>query len=101
MGDVFFGLLNKIPHAVIKDGIRLLPSDINGGKITKYVEDLLSNLMPSSEVMAKYKAGQNKDVIGAAEKLAKGFSRFRGTTEEMGQLLQDTYRSLEYGQKKI
>ena len=100
VGEGFFYLLNKIPHAVIKNGIRFLPSELNGGKITKYVEDLLSNLVPSAETMAKAKASGNASVIGAADKLAKGFSRFRGTTEEMGKLLQDTYRTFELNARK-
>jgi hypothetical protein len=100
-GDAFFYLLNKIPHAVIKQGIRLLPSDLGGGKVTKYVEDLLTNLIPSAKTMGEFKAGQNKDVIGAAEKLAKGFSRFRGTSEDMGKLIQDTYQSLYKADYKV
>lgn len=95
-GDFFFYALNKIPHAVIQQGIKLLPSDLGqGGKVMKYVEDLLTNLIPSAGTMAAFKESANKSVIGAADKLAKGFSRFRGTTEEMGLLLQNTYRSLE------
>src|SRR6266496_2511767 len=45
--------------------------------------------------MAEDAAKRNANVIGAVDKLTKGFSRFNGTTEEMGLLLQDTYRSFE------
>lgn len=93
MGDVFFNLLNKIPHAALDHGIKFLPSELNGGRVTKYIEDLLTNLIPSQKVMAEFKSKQNAAILGQVEKLAKGFSRFRGTTEEMGNLLQDTYRT--------
>jgi hypothetical protein len=93
-GGLFFKLLNKIPHAEIINGIKFFPSELNGGKITKYVEDILANLAPSAGIWNKAKLQQNSQLIGATEKLAKGFSRFSGTTEEMGKLLQDTYRSI-------
>jgi hypothetical protein len=93
-GELFFKLLNKIPHAEIINGIKFFPSELNGGKITKYVEDILANLAPSAGIWNKAKLQQNSQLIGATEKLAKGFSRFSGTTEEMGKLLQDTYRSI-------
>jgi hypothetical protein len=97
-GKLFFKLLNKIPHAAIINGIKFFPSELNGGKITKYVEDILANLAPSAGIWNKAKLQQNSQLIGETEKLAEdlaeGFSRFGGTTEEMGKLLQDTYRSI-------
>ena len=94
LGEVFFKTLNKIPHAVIKNGIKLLPSDLNpNGKVMKYVEDLLSNLAPSAKTMEEFKAQQSKDVVDKVNTIVKGFSRFNGTSEEMGTLLQKTLTS--------
>jgi hypothetical protein len=94
VGDAFFNLLNKIPHAVVKEGIKLLPSDLNpSGKVMKYVEDLLTNLGPSARTMDEFKAKQSQVIIGKVEKMIQGFSKFNGTSEEMGVLLQNALRS--------
>lgn len=99
VGHVFFNLLNKIPHAIIKDGIKLLPSDMNpNGRVMKYVEDLLSNLAPSANTMEKFKAAQSAEITKKVNTIVEGFSRFNGTSEEMGVLLKNT---LQTGQDAI
>lgn len=100
VGTAFFKILSRIPHAEIKGGIRLLASEVNGGKITRYVEDLLTNLIPSAGIMGEFKAAQHAEIVSSVDTLAKGMSKFKGTTEEMGQLLQDTYRKLESGDRQ-
>jgi hypothetical protein len=94
-GEVFFKVLNKVvPHATVNNGIPLLPSEMaSGGKVMKYVEDLLSNLAPSAKTMSGFRDAQNKAIIKQTEKLANGFAKFKGTSEEMGILLRNTLRS--------
>lgn len=90
VGTAFFKMLSKIPHAAIKDGIPLLPSELKpGGKIMRYIEDLLSNLYHSAGVMENFKVGQSNAVTNKLETLAQGMSKFKGTSEEMGMLLQN------------
>lgn len=88
-GDFFFKMLNKIPHAVIKKGIPLLPGDLaTGGKVNRYVEDLLGNLAPSAKVIADFRQNQSGIIKDKLETLVNGFAKFDGNSEEMGQLLQ-------------
>jgi hypothetical protein len=96
VGEVFFNQLNKLPHAVTKKGIPLLPGDLSpNSKLSKYVEDLLSNLAPSSKIMGDFRAKQNEAIIKQTTKLANGFAKFNGTSEEMGVLLRNTLRQNE------
>jgi hypothetical protein len=96
-GEYFFKLLNKIPHSVIKKGIPLLPSDLKpGSKVMAYVEDLLTNLVPSAKTMAEFKAKQSKLIEDKLTKLANGFAKFDGNPEQMGILLQNVLRKGEY-----
>ena len=99
-GEVFFNTLNKvIPHATIKGGIPLLPGDLNpNSKVMRYVEDLLTNLAPSSKTMAEFESKQSAAILSNAKTIAEGFSKFKGTPEEMGVLLQKT---LSDSQKNI
>lgn len=93
-GDAFFKLLNKIPHAVIKQGIKLLPSDINpNSRVMKYVEDILSNLAPSAKTMEAFKTQQSAEIVKKVGTIVDGFSRFNGTSEEMGVLLKNTLKT--------
>lgn len=102
-GELFFKALAKIPHAVIKNGIKLLPSEAGaGGKISRYVEDLLGNLFPSAEVMEKFKAGQSSDIVNKIDTFAQGMSKFFGTSEDMGKLVKIAMQAGENsGQKAI
>lgn len=93
IGDGFFKLLNKIPHAVIKDGIKFLPSELKeGGTVSRYVEDLLSNLATSANTIETFKNERNKVILNHTEQLAQGFSRFNGTSEELGIIMQKSIR---------
>lgn len=102
-GEAFFKLLGKLPHATNVNGIKFLPSDLGkGGMFSQYMENLLTNLIPSSKIMSAFKEKQNAAVIGAASKLVKGFSRFNGTSEEFGIVIQNAMRSWdEQIQKQI
>jgi hypothetical protein len=102
-GELFFKALSKIPHAVIKNGIKLLPSETGaGGKITRYVEDLLGNLFPSAGTMEAFKAGQSGEIVNKIESFAQGMSKFDGTPEEMGKLVKTAMESGENsGQKAV
>lgn len=100
-GEYFFKMLDKvIPHSVTKGGIPLLPGDLNpNGKVMRYIEDLLTNLSPSGGTMEKYFDKQSAAAEKKAQILAKGFSKFSGTSEELGNLIQNTVRKeggLEY-----
>jgi len=89
VGEIFFKMLSKIPHAELKGGIPFLPSELEGGsKIMSYVEDLLGNLFPSAKVMEDFKAGQSKVVLDKINTFTEGMSRFKGTSEEMGVAVQ-------------
>jgi hypothetical protein len=79
-----------------KKGIPLLPGDLSpNSKVSKYVEDLLSNLAPSSKIMGDFRTKQNEAIINQTTKLANGFAKFSGTSEEMGILLRNTLRQNE------
>lgn len=89
VGEVFFKMLSKIPHAEIKEGIKFLPSDLQpNGKVMKYVEDLLGNLAPSAKTMEAFKVEQSAAITGKVNTLVDGMSRFKGTSEEMGLVVQ-------------
>lgn len=91
LGEVFFNQLNKLPHAVTKKGIPLLPGDLDAnGKMSKYIEDLLGNLAPSAKIMGDFRSKQNEAIIKQTTKLANGFAKFNGTSEEMGVLVRNT-----------
>lgn len=93
MGELFFKMLSKIPHAEIKDGIKMLPSDLQpNGKVMKYIEDLLSNLAPSAKTMDTFKAEQSTAIIKKVDTLVDGMSRFKGTSEEIGMMVQKAMR---------
>lgn len=91
VGELFFNIVNKIPHAIVKQGIKFLPSEINpGGKISRYVEDLLSNLAPSAKTMDAFKTEQNAQIIKKVDTLVKGMSRMDLNSEQVGTLLRQT-----------
>lgn len=99
----FFYLLNKIPHAVIQQGIKFLPHELPGNKgsiVSKYIADLLTNLAPSSKTMAEDAIKRNANVIGAANKLAKGMGRIQGTSEEIGIIVQDSLKQFREQMEK-
>lgn len=91
VGDAFFKLLNKVPHAVLKQGIKFLPSDLApNGRVMKYVEDILSNLLPSAKTMEAFKAEQSAAIGKKLDSIIQGFAKFKGTSEEMGIAVQKT-----------
>jgi len=96
-GAMFFKTLDKIlPKAMVKGGIPLLPSDVApNGKVMRYVEDLLTNLVPSAKTMQEFIEKQSAAAEKKALTLANGFSKFSGTNEEVGVLLQNTLRKEE------
>ncbi len=96
-GEIFFKALDKfVPHAAKVKGIPLLPSDLNpNGKVMRYVEDLLSNLAPSAKTMTAFREAQKNAITTQAGKLANGFSKFNGTSEELGILLQNTMNKFD------
>lgn len=100
-GELFFKALSKIPHAAIKNGIKLLPSETGQyGKITRYVEDLLGNLAPSAEIMEKFKAGQSAEITNKIDTFAQGMARFNGTSEDMGNLVKTAMKAGEDSGRK-
>jgi hypothetical protein len=99
-GEIFFNLLNKIPHATIRQGIKLLPSEMSGGKISRYIEDLLGNLPFSSKIMADFKLQQSEEIIKKIDSFSQGMARFTGTSEEMGGLVKDAIKAGEKSAKK-
>jgi hypothetical protein len=95
VGKGLFYLLGKIPHAAIQQGVKFLPHELPGNKgsvVSKYIADLLTNLVPSAKTMAEDATTRNARVIGAANKLAKGFGRTQGTSEEIGLMVQDAIK---------
>jgi hypothetical protein len=91
-GAAFFKWL---PHAQVKNGIPLLPSDVGSGKISKYVEDFLANVIPSADVMKTFKTNQGKAIEKAGLDLASGFSKFTGDSKAVGELIKGTLRTAD------
>lgn len=93
VGELFFKALSKIPHAEVRDGIPLLPSEAKpGGKVYRFVEDLFSNIFSASKVMDDFRTGQSKAINAKLETFAKGMSNFKGTSEQLGELIQKVLR---------
>jgi hypothetical protein len=90
VGSAFLKLAAKIPHSAVKDGIPLLPSDIDGGKMKRYMEQLLTNLLPSAGVMKEFTEKQASAITKGGETIANAMSKFKGTPEQFGILLQDS-----------
>lgn len=96
IGDLFFGALKKIAFAKVKDGIPFLPSEYKpGGKLYKMVEDLLSNLAPSAKTMEEFKSKQTAAINDKLSTFVDGMSKFKGTSEDMGNLLKGALKSGE------
>lgn len=93
IGSAFFKILDKLPHAEIKGGIPLLPSDVTGHKIMRYMEGLLQNLWPSMKPMEQFLEKQKIAIETSAEKLANGMSHFKGSPEQFGELLQQAIQT--------
>lgn len=92
-GQTVFKVLNKIPHAKIIEKIPFLPHEWKeGGKLSSYVSDLLTNLFTSSKTMEEFRAGQTKAVEAKLGELVNGMSHFKGTSAEIGQLLQNAVK---------
>lgn len=95
-GEVFFKALSKIPHAAVKDGIPLLPSQQKEGSfVMKGIEDFFRNMYPSKGIMETFDANQSKIVSDKLETMAKSMANFKGTSEEMGLMLQKVMRTGE------
>lgn len=86
-GAMFFKWL---PHAKVDNGILLFPSDIKGGKITRYVEDFLSNVIGSADIWTAAREKQVKSIEKAGLDLAEGISKFKGDSKTVGTLIEET-----------
>jgi len=95
-GKVIFKILDKIPHAKMIEKIPFLPSEYkNGGRVYKYVEDLLTNLIPSSKTMEGFKSSQAAALDKSLDTLVKGMGHFKGTSADLGELLQGAVRTAD------
>jgi len=102
VGSAILKLLSKIPHAqeftvgtgkvLSKIKIPLLPSEVNGG-LSRYFEQLMTNLIPSAGKMKEFYTGQAEAITKGAETIANALSKFKGTPEEFGVLLQDATKA--------
>lgn len=72
----------------IKNGIPRFPWEVTPSKTYQYLGSLLENLFPSAGNIAKVREVQTPAVLQAGEKVANAMSKFRGTSEELGQLFQ-------------
>lgn len=96
VGDVFFKLLDRIPHAKMIEGIPFLPSEYKeNGSIYRYVEAFLSKAIPSTNIMEKFRIGQTSAIETKLGQLAEGMAKFKGTSEDMGNLLQGAIRQID------
>lgn len=98
LGTGLFKLLDKIPHAEIRNGILLPPSSVSSHKIVKYAEDFLSNALPSAKTMQEFHAKVTDSVVTAANKLADNMSKFRfksGTAEETGNAVRQVMQAAQ------
>ena len=71
-----------------KAGVRLLPSEA-AGKAPSYLEKFLKGSVLTSGRMERFRELQNAQTKTAVEKLANDISNFKGTPEQLGQLVQD------------
>jgi len=71
-----------------KAGVRLLPSEASG-KAPSYAEKFLKGSILTSGKMDRFRLAQNAETKAAVEKMADGISNFKGTPEQLGQLVQD------------
>lgn len=71
-----------------KAGIRLLPSEA-AGKAPTWMEEFLKGSVLSKGIMEKFRQTQNKESLAAATKLMDSISNFKGTPEQLGNMVQD------------
>ena len=71
-----------------KAGVKLLPSEA-AGKAPSYAEKFLKGSVLTSGKMDKFRAAQNEQTKAAVDKIADGISKFKGTPEELGELVQN------------
>ena len=71
-----------------KAGIRLLPSEA-AGKAPTWMEEFLKGSVLSKGIMEKFREAQNKEALAAANKLMDSISTFKGTPEQLGNMIQD------------
>ena len=70
-----------------RTGVRLLPSEA-AGKAPSYVEKLAKGHVFTSGTMEKFRAAQNAETQSAVQRIADKISRFNGSSEDLGQLVQ-------------
>lgn len=100
MGDGLFKLASKIPHVKIQNGIPLLPSQQEGKKgMTKFAEDMLRNVWPSSSMFDKVEAAQGAKIFKAGEDIGDTIGKFKGTRDQLGKLIQEAISGAEKAAK--
>ena len=77
-----------------KAGVRLLPSEA-AGKAPSYAEKFLKGSVLTSGRMEKFRVAQNAETKAAVDKVANSIADFRGTPEELGQLVQNGMKEHE------
>lgn len=69
-------------------GVNLLPSEARG-KAPSYVEKFVKGSILTSGKMERFRVMQNAQTTAAAQKVADTISTFKGTPEQLGNMVQD------------
>ena len=70
-----------------RTGVPLLPSEA-AGKAPSYIEKFLKGSVLTSARMERFRALQNAQTQSEVQRIADGISRFHGTSEDLGDLVQ-------------
>lgn len=81
----YFG---KTAEESAKAGVGMLPSEASS-KAPSYVEKFLKGSVLTSGKMDKFRVMQNEQTKAAVDKVADSISKFNGTPEQLGKLVQD------------
>lgn len=81
----YFG---RTAEASAKTGIRQLPSEVEG-KAPTWLENFLKGSVLSKGIMEKFREAQNKESSAAVDKIMDSVSKFKGTPEQLGKMVQD------------
>jgi hypothetical protein len=83
-----------------RTGVRMLPSEA-AGKAPSYVEKLAKGHVFTSGSMEKFRAAQNVETQTAVQRIADRISKFNGSSEDLGELVQSGIKAHEENFRKI
>lgn len=92
--------LQETALASEKAGVNLLPSEA-AGKAPSFVERFMKGSVLTSGKMEKFRQTQNAETKAVVEKVANDISKFNGTPEELGNLVQDGIENHKKGFRVI